>query len=177
MKIPENKIQHGDLFNNLKKVQRANDYWIFCHSFFWNTQNYTEDQQNQFRNSIIKYFEGSNDIDNSFIELVQRACLAKQYVQEKNYRSMALPGEWFDPNFIGGLAYSKCWFDKVLEHRNTSKYFLKDIEIFSNAILSYAENKNILDIAFYRQIFIDLKNHDLLQWYMNAVMHFQFINY
>jgi hypothetical protein len=63
------------------------------------------------------------------------------------------------------------------EQRNSTPQFGESLKIFSEAILNYADERNLLDIIFYRQIFITQKDWDLLQWYMNAVMHYQFINY
>src|SRR4051812_33097976 len=82
VKLPFKKIESGDLFNAIKKVKRTEDYWVFCHAMFWHTQDFHEAEQNKFKQQIADYFKDSKDIDATFIELIERACLAKRHVEE-----------------------------------------------------------------------------------------------
>jgi hypothetical protein len=176
-KIPVLKVVKGDLFRTIKRVQRTQQFWIFCHSLFWSTQNFSEEQQNDYKQLIAPHFKGSSDIDETFKELVERACIAKQYVSQKDYRSIADPNEWLNIHYLQGLSGTCNDYQAIQNQRQTIPTYKEGISLLSEAVLRYSESRNVLDIAYYREEFIKLKQHDLLQYYMNAVMHIQFIQF
>src|SRR5947207_163949 len=69
----------GAEFKAIKKANRVEAYWKFSRAMFWHTQNFHEGETNKFKTLIHEFFHNSRDIDGTFIELVERACLAKRY--------------------------------------------------------------------------------------------------
>lgn len=176
-KLPFMKVKSGAIFDAIKKEKRCEDFWIFCHSMFWHTQDFHESEKNGFKQLIGEYFESSSDIDSKFIELVERACLAKRHVEEKDSRYIPQPDEWLNIHHPNGLSYTSIWYNALQKQRLHSPDFNKGLVLFGEAILSYADKRNLLDITYYRHAFITLTHYDLLQWYMNAIMHYQFIDF
>jgi hypothetical protein len=177
LKLPFKKIESGDLFNAIKKVKRTEDFWIFCHAMFWHTQDFHEGEINKFKQQIADYFKNSRDIDQTFTELIERACLAKRHAEEKDSRYIPQPEDWFNINHPSSLATTNKWYAALQKQRLHSPDFSKGLSFFAEAVISYADTRNMLDIVFYRHVFISLTHYDLLQWYMNVVMHYQFINF
>lgn len=176
-KLVFTKVEEGPIFHSIKLAKRIQEFWIYSHSMLWGTKDFSEEEQNTFKQYIAHYFEGSKNIDETFRELVERVVLEKRYILEKPYRFIAPPHEYFNPNFYNGLVGSSKWFNALQQQRNRTPEFGENLNIFSQAIWLFAEQKNLLDIIFYRQVFITLESYDLLQWYLNAVMHYQFLSY
>lgn len=170
-------VEEGKLFDAIKQVKRTEDFFVFCHSMLWSTKDFSEEQQNTYKRLIAEHFKTSSDVDETFKDLVEKVVLAKRYVLEKPYRFIAEPKDWLNIKFYNGLSGANKWHDALQEQREITPNFGESLRIFSEAILNYAEQRNVLDIVFYRQLFIRLQVWDLLQWYMNSVMHYQFINY
>lgn len=175
--IPFIHVEEGKLFDSIKQVKRTEEFFVFCHSMLWSTRDFSEDEQNTCKRLIADHFLKSTNVDETFKDLVEKVVLAKRYVLEKPYRFIAEPTDWLNIKFYNGLSGANKWHDALQEQREINPEFGVSLNVFANAILHYAEERNLLDIVFYRQLFINLKAWDLLQWYMNAVMHYQFINY
>lgn len=173
---PALKLIKGGLYQTDKKRKRINDFWVFCHSAFWSAQNFTEAEEQQFRTLIAAHFAKCNDINKRFKELVERATLAKRYVQRYPNRYMQTPTDWLNITNANGLTGTAIWFSQVKQKRKANPEHHKGIAHLSKAILSYSKRRNVLDVANYRHAFIEMKEHDLLLLYTNAVMHLHFIN-
>jgi len=176
-KIPYIKVEQGLFFETIQKAKLAEQFWIYSHSMLWPTQDFNEEQQIIFKKHLSDFFIDSNDADATFRELVERVVLAKRYVLEKPYRYVAPPQDYLNPKFYNGLESTAKWYHALQLRRRTDPNCGESLEIFSEAVLNYASKRNILDIVFYRQLFISLEAPDLLQWYLNAIIHYQFINY
>lgn len=177
LELPFIKVENGRIFDAIKRVKRTEDFFVFCHSMLWSTRDFSEHQQNHYKRLIADHFRENVDADETFKALVEKVVLAKRHVLEKPYRFIAEPSDWLNIKFFNGLSGANKWHDALQEQREITPKFGESLSVFAEAILNYAEQKNVLDIVFYRQIFISLKSWDLLQWYMNSVMHYQFINY
>lgn len=174
-RIPLHIVNSGDLYRGLNLIRRTTDYWIFCHSTFWPNEDFSESEQYKFRSLIAEHFNGCENIDDKFKELIQRAILAKRYVEEKTYRYMEPAGAWLNIRFLNGLSGTSKWFEAIQEHRRDKQDFNEGLTRFAEAILKYAEARNIIDIVFYRQVFLKHKEYGLLQLYLNFLIHYQFI--
>jgi len=175
--LPFVHVEEGKLFNAIKQVKRTEEFFVFCHSMLWSTRDFKENEQNNCKRLIAEHFKGSSNLDETFKDLVEKVVLAKRYVLEKPYRFIAEPQDWLNIKFYNGLTGASKWHEALQEQRKLTPDFGESLTVFSEAILNYSEQRNILDIVFYRHIFISLKAWDLLQWYMNAIMHYQFINF
>lgn len=173
---PQFKLTEGGLFNSIKRVQRTQDLLTFTQSIFWLEKTFSEEEQLRLKLLIAEHFHGSTDVDRTFKELIARTCLTKQWVDEKPYRTILEPAEWFDVNSAEGLDSAEGLYNKILTQRTTIPSYQYGITIITEAILKYFEKKNVLDIYSYRKQFIKLHRMDLLQIYFNAIIHIQFIN-
>jgi len=174
---PALKLVKGGLYQSAKKIKRINDFWVFCHSAFWSTQNFSEAEEQHFKTLIADHFSKSNDINKRFKELVERATLAKRYVQRYPNRYIPKPSDWLNINHTKGLTGTAKWFEEVKLKRKASPNHQTGIAHLGKAILSYSKRRNVLEVAEYRNAFIELKEQDLLFLYTNALMHLHFINF
>lgn len=171
------KIESKHLINAVKILKRSEDLWILSHSMFWHTQDFHEGEIIRFKLQIALWFENGIDVDQTFTELVERSCLAKRQSEEREMQYIPQPEEWFNPECTRGLCSTNKYYKALQKQRQHSPDFNVGLKVFAQAIMCYADTRNILDIIFYRHEFILLTHYDLLQWYMNAIMHYQFIDF
>ncbi len=175
--LPVYHVKEGFLFDGIQQVSKTESFLVFCHSMLWSTRDFTEEEKNKLLRLVSQHFECCQDINDTFKDLVEKVVLAKRYVLEKPYRFVAEPQDWLNIKFYNGLSGASKWHEALQEQRKITPHYGESLQVFAEAILNFSEKRNLLDIAFYRQVLIGHKAWDLLQWYMNAVMHFQFINY
>lgn len=116
-------------------------------------------------------------MEKTFKQLIERVCLAKRYVSRKKGRYISKPVDWLNVNYKNGLKGTEKWFKQVQLQRADVPHYNEGISILSLAVLQYCEVKSVLNIEYYREKFISLKQFDLLQHYMNTVVHLQYTNY
>ncbi len=167
----------GGLFPPSKLEDHIENFWLFCQAALWNTQSFSDIEKESFKKLIADYFKNSINLDETFKELIERVCLVKRYVQRRNGRYISKPIDWLNINYKNGLAGTKSWYLNVKQQRATVPHYNEGISLLAKAILKYSEDRNILDLLQYRKELIALKQPDLLQTYMNAVMHIQYFNF
>lgn len=171
------KVIKGGLHPSSKKQKLINNYWTFCHSLFWSTEIFSEQQEAEFKKLIAEHFSDSKDAAKTFHQLVERAILVKRYIRRRKGRYVAKPIDWLNINFRFGLTATKAWLKEVNDQRKTVPHYNEGVAKLAEAIVRYSETRNVMDVAKYREVLIGLNQIDLLFFYTNAVVHFQFINY
>lgn len=171
------RVIKGGLFPTSKREKRIEQFWLFCQATFWNTGQFTDAQVGEFKTLISEHFKGSKNVDKTFKQLAERVCLAKRYVSRRKGRYISKPIDWLNINYKNGLAGTASWYKEVETQRETVPHYNEGILLLSRAVLNYCEKRNILDILLYRKELIKLKQHDLLQIYMNTIMHIQYFNF
>lgn len=168
------RIIYGEKYMSPVKMKRINDFWDFCHAQFWPCQNFTEMEKAKFKELIAEHFDG--DADEKFIELVQRAILAKRYIKRRVGRYVAKPIDWLNINFRYGLSGTAYWYQEIMEQRETVPHYNEAIEFLAKAILSFCKHTNPQEIEEVRNQLIENRQYDLLNMYNRAIIHFLFIN-
>lgn len=171
------RVIKGGLFPATKKEKRIEQFWLFCHATLWNSQQFDNSQVEQFKELISEHFKKFKDADKAFKQLVERVCLAKRYVNRRPGRFISKPIDWLNINYRNGLTGTESWYKSVTDQRKTVPHYNEGILTLSRAILSWCEQKNILDILNYRSELIKQKQFDLLQVYMNSIIHIQYLNF
>jgi hypothetical protein len=171
------KVIKGGLFPPSKLDNLIETFWLFCHAALWNTETFSETETEEFKKLIAEYFIHCKNPDDKFKELVERVCLVKRYVQRRNGRYISKPIDWLNINYVNGLASTKKWFISVVFQRLKVPHYNEGIALLAKAVLKYSESRNILDMLYYRKELIKQKQTDLLQIYMNAIMHMQYFNF
>lgn len=170
------KLIKGGLYQTAKKQQRINDFWIFCHSTFWSTENFTSEEQEKFKQLIADHFKGCDNPNKKFKELVQRAVMAKRYIQRRSGRYIAKPIDWFNIYFKTGLSGTEKWYREMIIQRVTVPHYNEGIKLLAKAVLDYSKDENPFEVEYYRNEFIKNKQTTLLFLYTNFIMHKEFIN-
>jgi hypothetical protein len=162
------RIVRDELFD---AEQRVSQFWLFCHATLWNNQQFSKIEVLEFKKLICQHFMKFNDLDTAFKELIERVCLAKRYVTRRPGRYIAKPIDWLNINYRNGLSGTESWYKSVTDQRKTVPKYNEGILILSRAVLNYCERRNILDCQSYRRELIRLKQFDMLQIYMNTIVH------
>jgi len=170
------KLIKGGLYMTAKKQQRTEDFWIFCHSTFWSTENFSTAEQEKFKQLIADHFEGCENVNKKFRELVQRAVMAKRYIRRKSTRYIAKPIDWFNIHFKTGLSGTEKWYRQVVDQRKTVPHYNEGIKLLAKAVLDYSKDQNPFEVEYYRNELIQHKQNDLLFLYTNFIVHKEFIN-
>lgn len=175
--IPHLRVVKGGLFPTTKREKRIEQFWLFCHATFWNAQQFTDAEIATFKLLIREHFKRNKNVDATFKQLVERVCLAKRYVTRKKGRYISKPVDWLNINYKNGLAGTESWYKVVQEQRETVPYYNEGIAFLAKAVYKFCERRNILEMLINRKELIRLKQHDLLQIYMNTIMHIKFFNF
>ena len=174
---PKLRVIRGGKYQNSKIETRVNQFWQFCHACLWNNEQFTEEQTSEFKKLIAEYFTGiknTREADKTFRELIERVCLAKRYVNRRPYRFISKPIDWLNINYKNGLAGTAKWYSKVEEQRKTVPHYNEGISLLSRAVLAYCDLSSPLVINLHREVLMEEKQTDLLQIFMNTVMHIRY---
>lgn len=167
----------GGLYPRTKKETASENLWLICKAAFWNTQLFTNEDEATFKGLITEHFKNSKNLDVTFKQLVERVCLVKRYLTRRKGRYISKPIDWLNVNYKNGLAGTTSWYKDVIKQRQSVPHYNEGITVLAKGLLKYAENRNILDLLKYRRELIELKQHDLVQLYMNCIMHIQYLNF
>ena len=149
---------------------------MFCQAALWNNQQFAKEEIKEFKFLISEHFTKGKSINKTFRQLVERVCLAKRYVARKKGRYISKPVDWLNINYKNGLASTKAWYKSVQEQRESVPHYNEGIALLSEAVLNFCEHRNILDILHFRKELIQQKQYDLLQIYMNSILHIDYFN-
>ena len=173
---PKLRVIKGGLYPSTQKEKAIENFWLVCKAAFWNTQLFTEEQEQEFKTLITAHFEGSKNLRVTFEQLVERVCLAKHYLTRRNRRYISKPVDWLNINYANGLASTANWYKVVEDQRKLVPHYNEGIALFAEAMHNYTQRKSTLEMLYYRKELIQLKQHDLLQLYMNCIIHIQYFN-
>lgn len=171
------KVVRGGLFPTSTREKRIEQFWLLCHATFWNAQQFTDAEVSEFKELIREHFKRNRNVDSVFKQLVERVCLAKRYVTRRKGRYISKPIDWLNINYVNGLAGTASWFKVVEEQRETVPHYNEGIALLSKAVYRFCETRNIVEMINFRKELIRLKQNDLLQIYMNTIMHIQYFNF
>jgi hypothetical protein len=171
------KVVRGGLFPTSNREKRIEQFWLLCHATFWNAQQFTDAEVNEFKELIREHFKRNRNVDSVFKQLVERVCLAKRYVTRRKGRYISKPIDWLNINYVNGLAGTAGWYKVVEEQRETVPHYNEGIALLAKAVYRFCETRNIVEMINFRKDLIRLKQHDLLQIYMNTIMHIQYFNF
>jgi hypothetical protein len=171
------QLLKGGLYPRTKKETASENLWLICKAAFWNTQLFTHEEEANFKLLIAEHFKGSRNLDVTFKQLVERVCLVKRYLTRRKGRYISKPIDWLNVNYKNGLSGTAKWYKDVENQRATVPHYNEGIALFAKALLKYADSRNIIDLLNYRRELIELKQHDLVQLYMNSIMHIQYLNF
>ena len=173
---PTLTVIRGGLFQPSIVELYSENFWLVCKAAFWNTQLFIEAEEQEFKILIAAYFEGSKNFRVTFEQLVERVCLTKRYLTRKKSRYISKPIDWLNINYANGLSSTADWYKLVEQQRKLVPHYNEGIALFAEAIYNYTQRKSTLEILYYRKELIHLKQHDLLQIYMNCIMHIHYLN-
>src|ERR1051325_541184 len=75
---PRLNVVEGDLFHTIRNAGKIENFLSFCQSLFWSDQNFSEEQKMDFQTLIAEHFSNKVHGRDTFIELAERAILAKR---------------------------------------------------------------------------------------------------
>lgn len=171
------RLIKGGQYHSDKKEKRIQDFWAFCHATFWPNEDFSVDEETTFLKLISQHFHGTALIDRRFMELIERAAMAKRFIDQQPGRYVARPSEWLNVHFQFGLAGTQDWYNKVSEQRRTVPTYRQGLKMLAKGILNYCRTQDKIAIQVYRQAFIEEKQKNLLAIYTNAISHMHFYHF
>lgn len=165
----------GGLHPSSEKEQRIQDFWIFCHALLWPSESFTDEQEKKFRSLIREHFNDHVDYSLQFLELAERAILAKQYICRKAGRFTPRPENWLNIRYAKGLTGTAPWYMDFVVKRLLIPGYREFVSLLASAVLDYVINGDEETVIACRQKFIAEKQCDLLTWYTRAIFFFQFV--
>jgi hypothetical protein len=169
------RLLKGGRYTFTKREKRISDFWRFCHSVFWNTDSFTIDQEEEFLKLIADHFNGSKNSDKTFKELVERALLARRYVDRSRSRYMPSPAEWLNIGYTKGLAGTKSWHAEILNHRKSVPQHKSELREFAEAILRYLSSPTYSELALYRCTLLQSREHSLVRLLTDVIFRYEFL--
>jgi hypothetical protein len=169
------QIIYGGKYISPLKRKRINAFWDFCYATFWSNQNFAEAEKEKFKELIADHFAGVDDPNQKFIELVERAVLAKRYIRRRSSRYITKPIDWLNINFKKGLSGTASWYKELNEQRKTVPHYNEGIAVLANGILDFSKFGRSQQITEYRKHLIKMEQYDLVFLYQNAIIHLLFI--
>jgi hypothetical protein len=186
-KINSVKVEKRQTVTHLKVVKsiykpleistsRIDQFWIFCNAVLWPNQQFQNAEIKEYKKLIAEHFRNSRNYDKTFKQLIERVCLAKRYVARRKGRYISKPVDWLNINYKNGLAGTASWYKVVEKQRKTVPHYNEGIAKLSEAVLSYCIIPSLFDIRCNYKKLITLKQYDLVQLYVNTIMHMQYLN-
>lgn len=171
------RVVKGLFKSSSTREDRIAQFWFVCHAAFWNTQQFSNAEVRGFKKLISEHFKHGKNPDTTFKELTERVCLAKRYVTRQKGRYISKPADWLNIHYKNGLAGTASWFRKVEKQRKTVPHYNEGIALLAKAVYRFCKTRNIQEAINYRKELIRTKQYDLLQLYMNCILHIQYFNF
>ncbi len=165
------RIVKGGKSDPMKSV--IENTWIFIHAALWPNEEFTNNEEEQFKQLISEHFNFSDNPNSVFEELIERVCLVKRFISRKQSRYVAKPIDWLNIHYYAGLTGTAGWYDEVCLQRATVPQYNYGLRLLSKAITKYLQEPTVKTIVNYRKKLIAEKQFDLLQIFNNSIIHFQ----
>lgn len=172
---PVLRLVHASTARRYRRQTRVDQYWTFCHAALWRNEQFSPDEVLHFKQLIKAHFKGRKDKDHTFCELVERAILARRYVNRRRSRYMTAPGEWLEITNTKGLSGTQAWLDRINQERHEKPNYNAGIFILAKAILAFCNRKNTLSVVHYRHELLSYKEHELLSVFLHAIAHIGYL--
>jgi hypothetical protein len=173
---PKLSVVHGELYYAAQIAQRAEDFWTICRALFWPAKEFNGEQLIALKYMIAQHFKGSQEINETFKQLVERAALGKRCMLRNPGYTEEETAIWLDIHNKEGLTGTARLYQKLQEQRLSIPHFEMGLKIFSEAVLAFCQHRSPLDVRRYQQQFVRLNQGDLLQMYLTIVAQIIFIN-
>lgn len=174
---PVLKLVHAVTARRYRRQNRIDQYWIFCHAALWRNEQFSPEEVTHFKTLIKEHFRGCKDKDHTFCELVERAILARRYVNRHRTRYMSPPSEWLEITNTKGLSGTQAWLERINLERLEKPNYNAGIFILAKAILAFCNRKNSLSVVHYRHELLSHKEHELLSVFLHAIAHICYLKH
>ena len=165
-----------EMFINHKRETRIKDLFLFTQAVLWPERNFSEDERESYLNQIEKHFKQSKDHNATFKQLIERTAFEKCWLEKGVIAATMLPSVWFNIDSTEGLA-NKVIYEKIEKVGELSPDYAKGLAVFSETVLKYYENRNLLDFYSCRDHLIALNQKRLLTMLTQVIAHIHFLNF
>jgi hypothetical protein len=149
----------------------SNAAWNFAHTILWPEQTFCKEDLNRIMESIQSYFELAKDKKRAFTCFCERIVLTDRYISACSNRYVPNPSVWFNRNYEFGFAGTKNWYQRVQLRREEIPGYLQHISVIASYYLDYSLNPSATIFNGCRKKLLELKAHDLLQYFYNTIIH------
>ena len=151
----------------------ANTALTAAQSTLWNKTAFSKKELAHLSELMAEHFDNGQHPRKTFLEIIQRICLAKRYLSREKGRYIAKPVDWLNIFYYNGLSGTAAWLEDVKSQRKTCPEYNKGIKIFAEAVLNLIEKPQSPSLEKYRSLLIKNRQFDLLQAYANILLNLQ----
>ncbi|MBI4929903.1 MAG: hypothetical protein HY841_04010 [Bacteroidetes bacterium] len=148
--------------------------WLAAKSAFWNNEQFSEKEEQEFRRLISAHFERNPNYRQQFKDIIERICLAKRYISRKFGRYVPKPSDWLNIHFKYGFAGTAKWLEEVKEQRRTVPHYNKGTATLAEGMLKFLDTADNYVVRRYCMRLIEQKQFDLLQIFSNTLFNYQY---
>lgn len=179
---PKNKKQGAKIIQlnifqqpHQRSVKKLIDgLWAVAATSLWFNKTFSESESESHKTLIGEHFFNGKESKRNFRELIERICLAKRYVARKRGRYISKPQDYLNIHYPLGLAGTASWLEQVNTIRKDVPEYNKGISTLAKALLAFIENPTAANFHKGRRSLIEQNQFDLLQIYINTIVHLQY---
>lgn len=151
--------------------------WSFASTILWPEQNFQKEEIQLALQYIRYYFELARDKKKAFVAFCERVVLTNRYVSAQPNRFLPNPSVWFNFHYAHGFAGTRNWLEQIQAKRTDIPGYLQHITTVAEYYLQYIQRPSAKIFNGCRKKLLALKAYSLLQFFYNAILHFNYIKF
>lgn len=158
-------------------IEYCRGAWSFAHTILWPEQQFDADELSRAKVCLQHYFDNSTDEKKAFIAFCQRVILTHRYISAQPGRFVPNPSIWLNVNYQEGFVGTLAWLRNIEKKREEIPGYLQHILTAAEQFVAYVEHPTKISFNTCRKKLLEQSAKSLLQFYYNAVLHFNYIKY
>jgi hypothetical protein len=166
---PSLSVQKG-LQEYKKEIKRLTAIsWQIIYTALWNTHNFSQQEIETAKDFITAFLEQGTNHKKNYAEIVQRALLAKQYINSHPGTYIPLPSQWFNMDNKNGFTGTLKWFNALQKTRQSLPVYKQPLKAFPEAILETVQSGTAKDFHYWRSYFAQSNAQNLLNLFLSTI--------
>jgi hypothetical protein len=163
------KIEKGLHEYNQQIKELSQIAWQIAYTALWNTMEFSAQEKENALSFISNFLQQGGNHKKAFSGFVQRAVLARQYVNMRPGEHIPLPSKWFSGNNKTSFAATNKWYVAIEQTRTSLPLYKQSLKAFPEAILETSQSGRAADFHYWRAYFIQQNAQGLLNLYLSVL--------
>lgn len=158
-------------------IEYCRGAWSYASTILWPEQQFDSQELERAKVCIQNYFDNAEDQQTAFVTFCQRIILTHRYVSAQPGRFVPNPSIWFNINYPQGFAGTREWLANIEKKRQEIPGYLQHVLTAAEQFVEYIEHPTTKSFNTCRKKLIAQKANSLLQFFYNAILHFNYIKH